>query len=85
MGVRGPVGGLGLAGVPFGEGEEVAVFVCRWAEKGLIRFAGGDGVLERIVDAKDLKLGTVFTVVTKLFHSGEAQGQALHCNIRTCP
>jgi len=75
--MRGPVGGLGVAGVPFGRGEEVSAVVGGWVkthvEESLIRFADVYGVPHAVVGVDDLELGAVLAVVGDFLFSQHAE------------
>jgi hypothetical protein len=62
-----PIFGFGLAGFPFGEREEIALFISRWAgrrvEAGFVRNPGAHGLGHFVVDFEDDALGPVLAVV----------------------
>ena len=64
--MRWPVGWFGLAGLPVGQRQEVALAVARRAggriQDGLVGFAGADGVGHGVVDFENDSLGAVLAV-----------------------
>ena len=66
MDVRWPVCGLGLAGEPLGQGQEVALGVGGWTgglvEARVVGIAGPHGLGHLVVDFEDNALSVVFPV-----------------------